>query len=340
MNNRTCIKNIVSMRNCKLGKRPYWSLVYEWEDILRAQLHSELDYVSDYDNIYDSMCRICDKYFHFQLPVFSSPTGWEKSLFFEMTAYKRQNIYNKGSIISWIIDYYISDQEYMAFEKNHCNMEMVLISSRAVYEYMLNKSCPLNIRHLPLSISDIWIPRVGIRYIKEYDVVLTGRPNRRLLEWLICYINQGHSLRILVSSPNIIEALQESLDEKYFKNIDVKIAESREQYMESLRKGKITLYDTKGTDEGKNYTAGWSHVTPRLFEMLANQCFIIARYEDNEDTRWYGLDMLFSSCCSYEQFACEMEKGLNCLIDIDKYRQYLEKHSTSNRSSLLLDYLR
>lgn len=329
---------IISMRKNKLGKRPYFAIVFEWEDVLIKQFQLKVSYASNLDIIRDTIYRIFDKYLSIKFkPAVSK--NLDPYLFFEMTAYKKSNIFNREEVISYIIDYYISDEDYEAFIKNHDRMKMIFISNRAVYEYMIRKNCPLNIRHLPLSLPDKWIPDDKTQYKKEYDVILTGRPNKKLLNWLMDYMNSGHELSVLVSSPNIIEDLKKGLNNQAISNVKVEMADSREQYMNNLKKSRIAIYDIKGMDEGESYTAGWKHVTPRFLEMIAAQCYIIARYEENEDTNWYELNSMFLSCNTFEQFSSEIEKGLKKELDLDKYRSYLKRNCTSQRCNMLVQYL-
>ena len=62
---------------------------------------------------------------------------------------------NKKNIIPCMIDFFCRDKnELQKFYKRYDKNPVVLISSREAYDYLVSVKCPLNIRHLALSISD------------------------------------------------------------------------------------------------------------------------------------------------------------------------------------------
>lgn len=73
-----------------------------------------------------------------------------------------------------------------------------------------------------------------------------------------------------------------------------------------IQKTKISCYTTPGIDESKKETSNFNQVTPRLFEMLCNQCHVIGHYPNSYDTNWYNLNSIVPNVDSYNDF----ENGL------------------------------
>ena len=182
---------------------------------------------------------------------------------------------------------------------------------KEVYEYLLAKNTRLNIRHLALSLSDRYKITSNTCYEKKYDVILIGRQNPVLKDFLDQYKKTHPDLTIFIPSKQELA--------------------SRDGYLDSMKKSRIALYATPGIDGGEKRTNGFSQVTPRFLEMVASGCNIIARYKTNADTDYYELEKFCQSINTYEEFEKEMDK---CRIkgpDMTFYSSYLKKHYTSKR---------
>lgn len=322
------INKVLSMRRCAKGRAVCFDIVYEWEDILTQNSDMKLSYISDTGytvrKLFSSLNRV--------LGVrINAKQGKDKyALYFDMTLTpESDNVFNEPNVVCCIIDYFVpKGRELSAFIKKYNRAKIVLISNREVYNYLLKKKCPMHLAHFPLSISDVWMFGEE-KYKKIYDVVLVGRANKCLLDWLIQYIKINPDIKILITKDN---------KKKYFpydSNVTLMNANSRKKYMHSLQISKIMLYATPGMDGGKTRTQGWNQVTPRFLEGIAGQCHIICRYEDNADTKWYGLNSFAESCNSYDKFEALMTRYLTEEIDYHKYKCYLQEHLTSKRITLL-----
>lgn len=169
----------------------------------------------------------------------------------------------------------------------------------------------MNIRHLALSLSDRYKITSNTCYEKKYDVILIGRQNPVLKDFLDQYKKTHPDLTIFIPSKQELA--------------------SRDGYLDSMKKSRIALYATPGIDGGEKRTNGFSQVTPRFLEMVASGCNIIARYKTNADTDYYELEKFCQSINTYEEFEKEMDK---CRIkgpDMTFYSSYLKKHYTSKR---------
>lgn len=321
---------ITSIRTVrKYESRPYWHLVYEWEDVFREQLCCSF--------LYETQITRCKNYLvrniHFN-PFFCRCPSWY-SLRFEMTAKDYPNYYNRKDIIPYIIDFWITPDTLKAFEKAYSNSPFVLISSAEAVAFLHENHCCLKYYHLPLSISDKYNLSRYINFEKRFDLVMFGRQNPVLKEYVLQY-SQKH--------PDFYYAFLKIEDDKYnyYTNKGEYLGEcgTRVQGLELLRKSKIGLYATPSLDNGKKFSNGYNQVTPRFLELLACGCHIIARYPQNEDTIFYQLPRFCIHTETYEQFEYQVDFALKTPIDIDFYKKYLSEHYTSVRVQKLLEILK
>lgn len=218
---------------------------------------------------------------------------------------------NLNYLIPWIIDWYVNPNNQWWYNWLYKRHKLILVSSKEVYEYLLAKNTRLNIRHLALSLSDRYKITSNTCYEKKYDVILIGRQNLVLKDFLDQYKKTHPDLTIFIPSKQELA--------------------SRDGYLDSMKKSRIALYATPGIDGGEKRTNGFSQVTPRFLEMVASGCNIIARYKTNADTDYYELEKFCQSINTYEEFEKEMDK---CRIkgpDMTFYSSYLKKHYTSKR---------
>jgi len=205
-----------------------------------------------------------------------------------------------------------------------------LVSSLEAYNYLKKEQIPLNIAHFPLSLSDIYKLTKEIRFEKKYDLLVAGRENPVLDAYLSTYVSKYPDFEYIFRK-------MEGGKFIYHSNKTGAIGEfgTREEFLKLLRTSKCAFYSTPGIDGDEARTCGFSPVTPRFFEFIAVKCFIIARYPDNDETRFFECNSITPNIESYEKF----EKTLNGYLaskDIpDSYIPYLDKQYTSERITLL-----
>jgi len=107
--------------------------------------------------------------------------------------------------------------------------------------------------------------------------------------------------------------------------------EGRASYVGLLQSAKVAFYATPGIDGGEARTGGFNPVTPRLFEILAAGCHVVARYPDNDDTRFYGLQAICPSTDTYDQFVATLDRALGAPPPVARNSAYLQGHYTSAR---------
>ena len=113
-----------------------------------------------------------------------------------------------------------------------------------------------------------------------------------------------------------------------------------ESYIHMIRSSKITCYSTPGLDSNKSETSIFNQVTPRLFEMLAGGCYVLAHYPDNADTRFYELDKYVGNIPDYETFEMRLDYlRKSAPMDFSIAHEFLNKHYTSTRVHMLFSIL-
>jgi hypothetical protein len=171
-----------------------------------------------------------------------------------------------------------------------------------------------------------------INYDKIYDAIIIGRKDPTFIEWINKYS---------ANNPDFIYLHQIKGEKGELYYIDNKgniigNYHTREQYIDLLRKTRISFYSTPGIDNEKKIDP----VTPRLFELMSAQCKLIVRYSDNADTRFFELGKIFKSINNYEDF----EKQMNIFLISEtypksEYEEFLSKNYTSERAKLLINII-
>lgn len=319
------INKIITLRNY-IGYNDY-GLVFEWENIFKEEFNATFFYEK----------HLFKNRFVYNIPFISHialPTG--NSFVFDMYPRFKDKRWNAKNIIPCIIDYYLDDKEIPKLEKNYNKNPLVLISSRQVYCHLKALDVQLPIAHLPLSLSDKYRINPSTKFEKKYDLVLAGRPNLQLQEYLKQYLQTKPNLLFVYNKKENGQFVYYTSTGDYLGPLN-----NRQDYINLLYKSKIAFYSTPGIDGDEKRTGNslWSQVTPRLFEYIANGCHIIARFPKNEDTEFFELDKITLPADNYQVFKQSLDWALNNDVDMNLYSKYLEHHYTSERVKLLKEYL-
>lgn len=301
-------------------------LVYEWEDIFSQNLSCSIKKESLIAQK-KKLQRI-----GFLLP-FAHPN--KLSFVFEMNPTIKNRIYNTDKVIPNIIDFYLKEEQLRSFEAMYNKNPIVTVSSREVYDFLKNKGLRLNIAHLPLSISDKYRISESTHFEKIYDMVLMGRQNPILEQYLHQYVS---------THPDFVYVFRKHIGNQflYFTSMGESLGNinTRERYIDLMRKTKIALYATPGIDGDERRTNGFSQVTPRLLELISSGCHILARYKTNSDTDYYELETIAKHITTYQQFEKELDFARSETVDMSKYAAYLKKHYTSERGKQLKEIIK
>lgn len=326
--------DILSKR--KYASWPSWHIVYEWEDdfsnVLKVPIHNSFILERLLDNKYSRELfsnPSVKKFFQYLNRRFDSSL---KSIVFELS-YKSNFSFSNGlNSVPIIIDFYSRDVDL--FVETYKNSKLICITSLEVLNFLKQNNCPLNIKHLPLSLSDQY-RNIVITKDRKYDVVFAGRKNPILWSYLLEF-EKKH--------PEIEYLYQEEINNKLFyksnKTGIVGDFHTREEYINLLGKCKVAFYSTPGIDGGEQKTNGFNQVTPRYLELFASGCLLMGRYPMNEETSFYELEKNCPNIESYTQFEATLLEYLNkSSIDVKKCNDFMEKHYTSNRAQMLKTYL-
>lgn len=321
------IEQVITYRTRSKGHD--YGIVNEWEDVFAESLMVPLWYD-------DWKKRIHWILYKFPWIAEWFMQTWKNSFVFTMLPLGNPSGNNKRNIVPCLIDFFLRDQKslnifYKRFRKN----PLVMISSKEAYEYLKAQGCPLNIRHLALSISDKYRVSPETSFSKEYDVVMLGRQNQVLLDYLERYKNTHPKVTYVYGKKTEDVFMYYDSDGRA-----IGALETREEYMAMMRKSRIGLYATPGMDGGREHTNGFNQVTPRFLEYLVSGCHVIARFPKNADTDFYELEKMTTNAHSYELFEQAMDLARSTAVDMRNYATYLEKHYTSERVKTLLEYLK
>ena len=297
-------------------RRSFWNIVYEWEDVLSEMTGIPMATEKKY---------LCGSIFSRFPGLFRLQWGNQKMFFYDMYANvfieRNRNIKNT---VPCIIDFHVSKNELDKFERNYSNHQTICVSSLEAYDFLRENNCQLNIKHLPLTLSDKYCIIKESFFEKNYDMVLVGRQNPVLAQYWEKYKNEHKGLRYLVRKE--INGKACFCDEQ---DVVIIPSDDRQSYFKALKMAKIVLYATPGIDGGEVRTKGLSQVTPRFLEAIAAGCHVLSRYRENSDTDFFALNEMTPNINSYEQFRLEFDRALETKVDMTQYANYLSKHYTS-----------
>lgn len=328
------------LSNRKYEHRVFWDLVREWEDSLSKYMNIPIYCIFSESYCYSVFRHKFVRRMIRKLPFlkfFYVPCGYK--LIFEMQpelpapeSYEEFGIhFDIDKTIPWIIDCIFTENDFVNFNEAYRKYPLVLISSMKSYNILKNRNlCPdVNIVHCALSISDKYkmIDSEAMDE-KQYDVVLAGRQEPVLLEYLEKY-NYSHPGLIVVSRKQKGEKWEyQTSDGSSLGNM-----ESRDDFINLLRKTRIGFYSTPHTHP--QYAQTQDFVTPRILEYMACGCHVIAKYPINDDVNYWRLPEIIPSIDTYEQFEMAMDYSLSNKIDSTKYEKFLSMHYTSVRAKQL-----
>lgn len=312
---------------------PSWHIVYEWENEISSSLNLQLTNSPKTNNFfYRKFKNIDNRMFNGKLNdllyemLNHTP---EFSLYFEMLPTLFKNFSNNRKTIPVIVDFF-DRSNIELFKKTYNQCPCLLITSLEVLNFLKENHIKNKLIHFPMSLPSIYKLEPDQWFEKKYDIVLAGRTNPVLWNYLKQYETQHPEIEYL-------QQIQQN-GELYYKSNKRGIigkVHSRQDYINLIRSGRISFYATPGIDGGEKRTNGFNPVTPRLFELLSAGCHIIARYPKNVETDFYQLETICPSINSYDEFEKHLKIALKSIQPIKKNSEYLLKHYTATRIELL-----
>ncbi len=331
------IKNIISDRNFESWVS--YQLIYEWEDQLSQTL--QIPIINNPDRLkttlinrirYNISKRISYPIIKLIRNIFpKKPNENSVSLYFNLIVSApielKKSRLNK--IVPVIVDAFIDKEFLSEFYSKYADCPLVLISSIEAYNYLKSANCPLNIQYWGLSLPDKYKMNKDCIYSKKYDILLAGRQNTCLEEYLERYILNNKNIDIVRSDIQNGQLIFTSNKDGVLGSFN-----SRDEYMQLLRKARIVFYATPGQDGGEKRTKGYNPVTPKYLESLSAQCKIILRYPDTVETQLYSLPSICPNIDNYESFEYQLNKYIDQKdeFDFEIYTDILNRSYTTVRA--------
>lgn len=313
----------------------FWDLVYEWEDCLSSYFDIPLvNEPQSFDRILKGIPFL-----------YKINTRGKLSLCFQMGAevvpsrmkciqeFFGLRAKNINDVIPVIIDFWQSKDDIKSLERAYSRNKAVLVTSAEAIEFLKENNVRINYVHWPLSLPDKYSISPNTEFEKKYDLALMGRQNHLLYNFLQSYIK---------THPDFVYAYakRENGHLNYYTNHGVYVgnADTREGYFDIMRGARCGLYATPGLDN-KVGANGYNQITPRFLELLSSGCYVLARYVNNDEAKFWEIEKFSPSIDSYEQFEFILDKARQQPIDKQMYCDYLSKHYTSVRAKELEELL-
>jgi hypothetical protein len=313
---------------------PSWHIVYEWENELSNSLNLPLKNSPLIKNhfIYRNFKRIDNKLFKGKLDFFLNSilvSKCEYSLYFEMFLQYHKRFSSSRKVIPVIVDFW-EKSNIELFKRIYADCPFLLITSLEVLNFLKENHIKNKLIHFPMSLPSIYKLMPNQIFEKKYDIVLGGRINVVLLDYLKQY-------EILHPEIEYLHQIQHEGELYYVSNKRGIVGNfhTRSEYMNLIKSAKVAFYSTPGMDGGEKRTNGFNPVTPRFFELLSAGCHVIARYPKNIETDYYKLETICLSVTSYADFENQLNIALIADPPTKKNAEYLNNHYTTSQIEIL-----
>jgi hypothetical protein len=307
----------------------YWDIVHEWEDEFSRVLNVPLMAIGNaYANIYrPSVARkVVNRVNGYQLTdrFFFHPRQYRVA--FHIGPPSVYSFHSRKNVIPILIDFW-KHEDLRRFERIFKLSEVVAITSRQAFCYLTSQGINLPIRHVALSLPDKYL-HTSLRE-KDIDMIQVGRRNQKMEEFVMKFLEKHPQTHYVCAQRQ--GDVYRMVSNKFG---DMGIFTTRADFMELLKRSKISLVAAPGMDVDSIRTGGFAPLTPRFLESAACRCRLIAMYPDNEDFRWYNITEVAAPVGDYESFLRLAEEYIDERTAPD-YSAFLKKHVTSLRAQQL-----
>jgi hypothetical protein len=311
-------------------------IVYEWEDELASSLSLRLKKSPLPKNrpeannslVYSTFKRWDSKIFKGRLNYLLNQLKAYKandSFYFEMYPKYYRNFSNSKKVIPIIVDFW--DRNKVAeFNSFYQNCPCLLVTSLEVLHFLKRRGNRNKLVYFPLSLPTKYKLIPDQVFEKKFDIVLAGRVNHVLMSFLKKYERIHPEIEYVFRDGKNEDACYRSNQCGELGKI-----QSRSDYFNLIRAGRISFYSTPGMDGGETRTNGFNPVTPRFFELLAAGCHILARYPNTAETSFFRMDAICPSINTFEKFEYQLDNALQSSQPIKRNAEYLKDHYTENR---------
>lgn len=308
----------------------YWDIVFEWENEFSKALNIPLIPVGkQYDRIYTpglgkkllnriNFFRLKDKYLfkpnEYYIAFHIGPPGI-------------YSFYSRINVIPIIIDFW-KTEDLKRFAEIFSQNIGVFVTSKEVYNYLVEKKIQINLHHLSLSLPDKYFPERN-NFKKEIDLIQIGRKNAKLNQYIDNFLTEYPNLHYVHG-----EKVNGRIQMISNKNGNLGEFFDRDSFMNLLRQSKISLLSAPGLDDDVKRTGGFSPVTPRFLESAACGCQLIGVYPENDDFIHYDIGKICKYVNDYNTFK-SIVLGFLDANSIPDYQAFLINHLSSKRAQEL-----
>ena len=200
----------------------------------------------------------------------------------------------------------LGDIDYVAGRTK--NMQIFYVTSRDVYNAILNIQPSSRVKYIPLSVSDKYYSPDFTKYRnKTIDVIQIGRVNYVLHEYMLRYIQNHQNIEIEYIYSDTGRSAGGYISTK--RGHIGKILD-RAEFINMLSCAKVSLVSSPGYENSKDYAEGIHFVTPRFYESAILGCALIGRYPENQEFTELNMPRYCPNITSYEQFCECLERAL------------------------------
>ncbi|MCR5460251.1 MAG: hypothetical protein K6F51_10165 [Acetatifactor sp.] len=308
---------------------PSWTVVYEWEDVMKSIMQCEI--VDLHKGFIGNINRITRK-INRKLNVIPFSFSWNPNKSIRLIWIMDARIYREyayPNCIPIFLDFHTEmiDEIIKATQK----LPYFWVTSLEIYKKIREKTD--KVQYIPLSISDKWISHEVPQ--KDIDVIQFGRKNLVLHDFMINYCKRHPKTEY------VYQTADSTLSYVSTKRGNLGKFELRSDYMKMVARCKVSLVSSPGIDNGKNF-GGIDFFTPRFYESAAQYCHLIGRFTKNEEADYIGIESVCKLVESEKDFEDEMSKALQteCEKNLVAYKDFLTKNCTSVRAKELLGIIR
>lgn len=336
------LRNFKILTSRRFNKHPVWHLVYEWEDVFSSVLNIKLQDRKIFYFFVKAILKVSRpvKFFNRERMLY-----WFDDLQFNFLnkkdnlcihIYPRSKYYfsfRTKHMVPWIIDF-DKDVSIKEFQNTYSKHKLVLISSLNALNYLNERTNNLNLKHLPLSISDRHqLSRVTYFKNRQYDLIFPGRPNKTLLQWAKVF---GES------NPWFEWFSYKNIDNRnlYVSNKGREIeCRTRNAYLDLLKNCKVAVYTTQKVDGN---IMSLDHITAKLFELVYTGCLLIGMYSETDESKAFHVSEICPAVSNYNDFETTLKNYIDQARkeeDFLKYKKFLDANRTSLNAKKLLKLL-
>jgi hypothetical protein len=298
--------------------------IYEWEDDIAKTLNLDFSCMDSYQK--HPLARLARK-MKIKKKIKWCPQK-DALLFFSMNIdLLRILAWYEVNVLPIILDISVSEVDEFVFLTS--DLPYCGVTSMQIYKIIKEKYPEENVVYIPQMASDRYFDS---SIIKNIDFIQFGRKNPLLHEWAkkYCDENMGRSYiyRHTDSSKGMVKYINGEA-------IDIGIFETREIFMEYLKKSKISLCSTPLTEKTRDFGDNIDFLTARWFESVACHCHIFARYSDYviPEVVQVGLDKVSNRIDSYHDFKMYADEALRTnYFNDEKMVEFMQKNSASERA--------